>query len=712
MHHLAGKAVATLAFVALAFFAGACGGDQEDPIQVNDEDVECESDEECEGDQVCNIADDPEDNECVEDTAGAECEDDDDCHVFGQRCIDEECQYVEHQCSTVGEECEQGEPTAEGFACADLGRGERCYETCNEARVCADGAPAMQLYCNRGEACVSGGEEHVCQPSECDGYFDTEEGCQELRTQNPEAVKDGEHCVRLASDTYVCRGAGDAGIGDQCDGTADCAEGLTCVNSLTQNGDSEVGSEPGSLGDDSFCARACESDDVCEDGRSCIGEDAGVYDGVGFCGDRCEPFEHGSQQCGDDTACVPVSSQDGVCHRTTTNESDYYEECESTDECPDNAHCAEVVGEPRQCLPLCDPTLASQDERNATCPGPDGDRELGGECLDMATDFDVDSDNYDGSTQIGSGVCFESCLTSDEWGQGKCTGEDRGCRKTGWGIGRCTDVGDAERGESCESTDECADGLHCDIGGEDGGTCRSLCQPDEQTNDALGCQDHETCIRLDSYDNLGECRLPCDPGQDGTDPNCPQGQQTCIGTGDQAYCLASGDLAHGEECGTPEEQNCAPGMVCARSEIQFASVVNATRQITGPFEDDPEQALAEPTCRQVCEPFVGEFGDSGCPDGYACSPMTPNGPSSTAGHCVPQMDDPIQELALCPEAELGNMCDENAFCIASVPNQCADPQFQCLQFCDYRTGAGCTGDTECEQALSDGALFGWMGICL
>lgn len=706
MHHLAGRTLAVVALAVLTVVAGACGED-EPPVSLNDNDdgVECESEEDCDDDQQCDM----DANECVPDTDGAECEDDDDCLVTGQACEDGTCEYVEHQCSSVGEECERGEPTAEGFSCQDLGRGDRCYEKCAEVRTCDEDAgfpdPAGETYCNRGETCVDADDDEnvevsVCQPSECSDFFDTDEGCADLREQDSEELKDGEHCVEIGVETYVCKGAGTAGEGEHCEETTDCAEGLTCVDEMPQAADDMP--MPESLGPDGFCARACDGDEMCGADEGCIGDDDGVYDGVGFCGDHCDPFGHTGDQCGDDKACVPVSGEDGVCYRDTTNERDYYEECESTEQCPDSSQCLGLFeGQPSQCMPLCDPTLASDDEQSATCPSADGeDRQLSGDCVDLAMQLQ----GYEGPTEIGTGVCFEACRDSDDWGKGACSAENQACDPVGEDVGWCFPAGEGEQGDNCEADDECGDGLHCDLGGEGGGTCRSLCQTGAQTNDNLGCESHETCIGMDGYDNLGECRLPCEPGPDGTDPNCPEGQQTCLGSGDDAYCLASGDLAHGEACGSPEEQNCAPGMVCAGSRTDLTGV------LTEPFSD--ADGPSEATCRRICEPFVGDFGDSGCPDGYACSPVTPEGESRTDGHCVPAMDDVIGGLEDCPADQAGMMCDENSFCIESTGgNECTEDTYQCVQFCDYTTGAGCTGDTSCSEGFQGGALFGWLGLC-
>lgn len=1047
MHQFAEKCCAILGVFFLAFVLVACGDEEpadNDPNQGVE--LECEVHEDCEGDlgfcdgeecvECLAIEDCPDgqgcvDNECIQDDTG--CEVDDDCPYSSQLCVEETCRFVPRQCASAGDECEPGEPTRPGFSCENLGRGDLCYETCSENRVCIEGEAGSAYNCGRSEACMQPeGGVPVCQPSECEDFFDIEEGCQELEAHNPDALSDGKHCVRAGSGAYLCAGAGTAQEGDHCSETTDCGEGLVCVNELPQA--VEGSPIPFDIGGRSFCAPGCDSDAMCDGDDQCIGADDGVFEGVGFCGDRCEPFGTDEERCSEDTACIPVSSEDGICFRDTNRERDYYDECTSNEQCPDSAHCLDI-GLGSKCLPLCDPTLSTDEESSATCPGPqpiayvqignyaasagelafyvDGDlaatlddgewetgedgfvrvssgqslfeiertsdeetvfsdtitleqygvtafaavdtsdedsvalfanelpRELsadeeesklrfvhgiddagsvdvvlepesgddivvaeelgyeeatgfeavslsgesasytlvvwphghepqepetdectqdeectqefgdgfecdteaednecvqtdlcettdqcvnefgagyecdtvgdfqecvevpGDACDEAATDCEGDEicdeegnyavcvdppectdetdcqegeecrfemcveeeeefDEYEdaylveegfelseqevntayavgteelaatlyvagyqsapigrllggdcfdlNATQqpplppvVGSGICLESCHGSDDWGQGKCSAEGDACQPVGGGVGWCFPAEDGEYGDECAQNEDCVDGLYCDMKGDGTGQCRSYCQPNEQTNDVLGCESDEICIAMDGYDNLGECRLPCDPGADGTDADCPENQRNCVGFGDNAYCSASGDIAHGEDCGSPTVQNCAPGMVCAKSGTTLQEV------LAEPFTSLDEGEVA--TCRMTCEPFLGTARDSGCPDGYACSPVTPDGASRTSGHCVPAMDVTVGSLQACPTDEIGSMCDENSFCIRDQASECAPEQSICIQFCDHPTEAGCTDGTACVEGFAGGPLFGFMGLC-
>ncbi len=673
--------------------------DDDAPYCYEERCVECRGGGDCADGESCV------DNVCVVETTT--CTDNSDCPFSSQVCDEGECKFVPRQCTAVGQECELGAPTRSGYSCEDLGRGARCYERCYSYRMCLSGSPSISRECDDGYGCIEDPEvvsEPVCMPGECSDFFDTEAGCAELYKHDPDGLENGAHCIDIGDGALVCAGAGVAQDGEFCEETTDCAAGLTCVNRLPQHAPS-LGSPlptlPGTLGGDSFCAPACNSDNPCDDGRECIGDDDGVFDGVGFCGDRCEPFGTDEERCSDEVACVPVSAEDGVCFRETSRERDYYENCSSSTQCPDSAACLDLFGDGAQCFPLCDPRLETSEERNATCPQPpgaDGDRVLGGDCLDLGPNIGIQS-------VIGTGLCLEACRDADDWGIEGCSGDNRGCSPVGSDTGWCFPSNGLEVGETCHAEGDCQDGAHCDLTGDGTGVCRARCQPGEQTNPNLGCtEEEEVCFPLDGYDNLGECRIPCEPGFDGTDPECPEMQQNCFATGDgMGYCAASGNIQHGEDCGTPLIQDCAPGMVCAKQGRTLNDV------LTAPFNDLDDGESAQ--CVMTCEPFVGQFGSSGCPSGYACSPVTPQGESRSQGHCVPMVDNPRASLQECANSERGYMCGENSFCVNNSTD-CGPDRSICLQFCDYTSQTGCTHNTTCEQGFVGGPLLGFLGLCM
>ncbi len=700
-----------MALGALLLGLSACGDDDRtvtagcvsDEGCVDDEDgpicdtsagacVECLDTNDCEGNAECS-----ETNVCVE--PESQCEVDEDCPLASQACEGGMCTWATRQCGSVGEECDPDARTRSGFACEDLGGGHECYRTCYEYRVCTNGNASTAVDCDPGSICRTDDlDSPVCQPSQCDNFFDTD-ACQDVVDANPNEFVDGVHCIGEASETFICHGAGTIEEGEQCDATTDCAEGLACISELPGYASGILPVE-GSVGSDAVCARACDSDDMCDGDQACVGADSGAFDGTGVCAERCEPFGF-ENTCADGDACVPVSSEDGICFRPTNNEVDYYESCDSVVDCPDSSVCLDLFGDGSVCTPMCDPTLP-ESQQSSTCPQPDGqDRLLGGDCLDL----NLTNIGDDGPSRIGTGICIESCLESADWAKDGCTEDGHACQPSGENAGWCESVGVAELGDECTGEGTCSSGLHCDMTGDGTGTCRAYCQTDEVTEPSMVCGDEEICVPLDDYDDLGTCRLPCDPGGDATDPNCPDNQQTCLGFGDEAYCASSGDVKLGQDCGSPNVQNCAPGTVCAKQGTSLNDV------IAGPFTDTDLGENA--SCRQLCEPFLGDLGDSGCPANQACSPVIPEGPSRTQGHCVDSIDASVGSLSACPETAVGSMCDENSYCIVDGGggDSCGPPRTICLQLCDFATGTGCTGNTTCEEGFQGGPLLGFLGLC-
>lgn len=921
-----------LSVVAMAWTLSGCGTEPEL--------VECERSSECGVGEVCFQ------NECLEEGLG--CFDDSGCASFeicqelrctertscesqsqcapgktcsngscvnrqcnnasqcfsGQVCDEGICRNVPRQCTSVGQTCNPAEATRTGWACDDLGEGDRCYRECTGNRACIDGQPGTSFSCAAGSLCVSGVTQGapVCQPSQCRGFLSAEQDCGSAVSQDPEAFADGVQCSDAGGGTFLCEPAGLASEGTQCASNSDCQQGLLCVNGFGPFED---------LGSQSFCASPCTSDSMCDGDQQCIGGQQGQFHGVGFCGDRCEPFGTDEAQCSSNVACVPVTGQDGVCFRDTTRARALYETCANDRQCGDNAMCVGLAQNESRCLPMCNSTLGSQAARDSTCPsattegfvqlahfgqgvpdvdvfvdgveattlspgqgtegyfsleqgarevelrlsgtsttiftdtlqiGPrdaltiaavaladgsaallvntvdrgitagaqqaslrfvhgvagvgivdvvlvteggsvtssndriaiieglaygdassfatldlgdeeitvdayllppqsfddsnafalfsgvevpgglrasiyaigdvqpvdEGDqlapelfvlpyasapagRQLGGYCIDL---------NTNGPPSIGTGVCLETCRNSNDWGGGSCSNSRDSCSTVGSGLGWCFPSGTRAAGASCEDDDECGDALFCDGAGSESGVCRSYCQTTSQTNPNLGCASGETCIPRSGYTNFGECRIACTPDENRSDANCPVGMRNCLGEPGRAYCSPSGTIELGEACGDPRQQECAPGLVCAQNGTTLGEV------ITGPFAGPRANQVA--TCREICTPFTS---NSGCSEGFACSPITPDGESTVLGHCVESVETPIPSLDDCAASEIGKMCDENSFCIEASSNQCVPLRGQCLQLCDFATGRGCSGSARCIEGFVGGPLLGVFGLC-
>lgn len=891
----------------LACFDGECVPqvlDCYDDLDCGETYLQCVSGQ-CVNNTTCDVSTDCAPSQACDD-AGAcvarQCSRSSDC-PGSYLCDEGICTTTPRQCRNVGEECVPGEPTRSGFACEDLGDGPTCYETCNEYRVCGSNGQATSAFdCGGGQACEANltlQDRPVCRPSQCAGLATAEEDCADIVAADPTRFADGVNCG-MQNGVRTCLPAGDGEENDACSDASDCSQGLVCVTDIDALADPNSGNPLV----DGFCARPCSEDGQCGGDQACIGETSGALMGGGFCGDRCDPFSHEGNQCGEELACAPVDGVDGICGRESDNSLALYASCTNSDQCPDSSGCIQIEQGVRKCLPMCDPTLRTAAQRDATCPSadtsaylqiahfgaglpavdiavdgetaieglafgsiagedtfialPSGDRQItvssagaspvvlfdetlnlsSGAALlvsavadsteatglsvlvsELARDetvaadqarvrlthgvalptpvdvvftpagadvseaanrtyalegavfgdtgayIELDEGDYDvyvfeqgafeaaealatlsftatggaistefiidettptlisapydsapvgrvlggtclnlsqGAAQIGLGFCLETCANSDEWGIGGCSGEGNRCDDFGDGSGVCFASGGVELGDTCSADSDCVDGAHCDITGTGDGVCRSYCQPDEQTNDALGCGGGEICVATQGVDNFGKCRLPCNPGPDSTDPNCPADQQGCFGPEGQTFCQPSGDLGEGASCGNPETQNCQPGLVCARQANTLGGFLQS------PFTAPESLGAPGGTCTQVCEPFKG---DSGCPDGFACSPITPDGASTTLGHCVERTAAPIRSLEPCELEDTGKMCGENSFCIEEAINACAEPQAICVQLCDFFGGGGCTDGTVCEAWSDSGPLFGLYGIC-
>lgn len=322
-------------------------------------------------------------------------------------------------------------------------------------------------------------------------------------------------------------------------------------------------------------------------------------------------------------------------------------------------------------------------------------RQLGAYCFDLNANRGL-------PPQVGLGICLEKCTNSDQYGQGMCSGDAlNACSPVGNNMGWCFPSGLKQPGESCTETGDCADGAFCENDGTGSGVCRAYCQTGDATNEALGCTAEETCIGASGYTNFGRCRVGCEPGANNSDASCPENLQSCYSPDgvEAPYCRPSGDRTLAQTCGSPDVQNCAAGLLCAQSAPGFYG------SLVEPFQESDTEGLVA-TCREMCTPFKGE-GNSGCGEGFACSPVLP-GPvwSTTLGHCAETIE-PVQSLKPCPADAIGKMCGENAFCVEG-----SGDEGLCLQLCDFATREGCSEGTVCDRYSDDTpALLDVYGIC-
>lgn len=312
----------------------------------------------------------------------------------GQYCSGGRCISPDYQCQHPGDECDPTAPSSEGFLCIDWdGQGLReamCSTLCEPDGSCPAGSSCFVLQsrldkpcedvseCADGMYCVQGTCRFTaCQPSECTGFVSGQHVCAQKYADHPDFA-DGAKCYELADQANFCFPAGTRQLGEQCvdidtaqqdqNFAPTCAVGLGCV--------------------DGVCRTACEFDDDCRDGQTCVvGTDADIGFGVGFCAELCTPFEAGS--CGEGKTCKPLGDDAGNC--VPAGDKPAFSSCTpGAGECAEGTLCVEYptgasaggAGQPQaRCHPICDLaagpasedgtiTESAQAARDATCPQP------------------------------------------------------------------------------------------------------------------------------------------------------------------------------------------------------------------------------------------------------------------------------------------------------------------------------------------------------
>ena len=234
-------------------------------------------------------------------------------------------------CTAVGDACDPTMDAGAGFACIE--------ETCEAACAAVEDCPSGQI-CGQ----ISDGGPAFCIRSDCAGWTDT-------------SCADGTKCVGYINDAFLCTPDGGGAVGSACTATEQqqfpCDAGLLCI-----------------FGE---CTELCGGDGDCTAaGEACVADS--IDTGVGFCDVACTSYSLG--ECPAGQGCFPVTSEQGVCEDVGT--VPHYAACDDMNTCGEGAACIAfqsadaATGAPdiARCLPFCDPTLASQDQSNATCPQP------------------------------------------------------------------------------------------------------------------------------------------------------------------------------------------------------------------------------------------------------------------------------------------------------------------------------------------------------
>ena len=257
-----------------------------------------------------------------------------------------------------------------------------------------------------------------------------------------------------------------------------------------------------------------------------------------------------------------------------------------------------------------------------------------------------------------------------------------------WGEGKSFDFEESEldcirgvltgtvaNGESCEVSEECAEGF-CNASAQQcPGTCEAFrtaggeCTEDEQCAAGLSCED-ETCVAPGAVDEDCSSR-PCAAGL-----TCDGETSTCVQTGTP--------VAQGEAC--DDATPCANGLYCkegaAGSTCEPRLAAGATCEEPSFFGESRECAS-----RQVCAGAA--VGMAGSSTGTCATPQDEGGP------CTPVDASAFFASTGC---FLGLVCDP-------ATNKCAEPPAvgqDCIVG-SCASGAWCDDTNKCVAAKADGA---------
>jgi len=311
----------------------------------------------------------------------------------GEICSSGECVAGVETCTEVGQNCDPLTPLSGDFYCIDWdgpGQGDPavCVEECDEQGMCAEDASCFLLSglddrpctqnseCSEGTSCRNGFcRVAACQVSECEGFYSGLQTCQSKYSGLPQ-FPDGANCQELPDGTNFCFPAGGAGVGERCQDFLDGAA----------SGDFTQGCGPGLWCVQGTCLPACEIAENCasEQEECLFAEENFAGDGVGFCGQPCEPFSFG--ECGEARKCLPVGPEQGYC--VPAGEVEAFEQCEpEAYQCVEGSYCVALSGAgggagQGRCMPMCNVTVAPPDPnqpvtqmdqvlRDLTCPQPE-----------------------------------------------------------------------------------------------------------------------------------------------------------------------------------------------------------------------------------------------------------------------------------------------------------------------------------------------------
>jgi len=308
----------------------------------------------------------------------------------GLVCEEGLCTEPTEQCAVPGTACDPRRPVLDSALCLSFdGITATCMDKCTASGGCSTGSLCFFVEsladtgctgdgdCEELQVCRLGGcRDTICRMGDCEGALAGQATCDALYEGDPQ-FPNGAICGEVGNGANFCFPAGPRAVGETCS-TLD--EGLVSGNigNLCGRGLTCLGGE---------CRVMCDGTSGCGGTEACLLVEENIAgDGVGFCGDSCEPFETGV--CGPNRTCLPISADQGLC--SPAGNLPAFAECDpGAAACSDGTTCIIVqspnpttglTGEAR-CYPICDirnaPTeidgsvsTTNQALRDANCPNP------------------------------------------------------------------------------------------------------------------------------------------------------------------------------------------------------------------------------------------------------------------------------------------------------------------------------------------------------
>lgn len=569
----------------------------------------------------------------------------------------------------LGDTCELGE-CGEGLLCIE----QLCVQVCRFDNDCeSDAAKCTQVLRPNGEELKG---VRYCRAN-CDLVDPTDPA------DGLEACTAGQTCLTTDRGSACSSSAGDAGQGETCQESADCAAGFACH--------------------DAQCKQWCSlTSPQCGTGLECeaSGDSSPSATGLGLCGGGCDATIPEGDECLTDPECGCASGQTCRVMEDSSRACSPIGNTAAQTPCANNGDCAAGLAcMEGLCRPYCDPA-------DATC----GDDSL---CAEML---------YEGQS-VGIGACLGLCdpIHPEDSGNGfTACGVGAECVAGNVGydypIAHCM-VAPEEPGPlvgACDANNPCGAGAACVFG-----RCFPYCRETEDCNGATEspyCFDSGFDYRGAENDELGLCCSPtevpgslcafdidcgCNDGFSCRVGNTTTGATECTPIGEAGYqqeCADDGDCITGHSCvGGLCSPHCAGADTCAYNEGECIQIYSGG--------DDPAPVPYAYVCAGRCDPV-----DVGRTDYYVK-------PCGVGADCVPgyaDVTDDFSYASFCaPNPEggdgtLGAACGNDGDCALGFGcdfRQCDLNDAQCLGTCAHY----CYETNDCEPGLTCDLSIGRVG---